>query len=414
MQPAIRIVFAVMLGLGLAQAASAATQVCSSKYSTRDDWATGFVADGTLENTGSASVKNWQITWQYAQPVKLVGKPWGASVVIDGNKVLITPATAPGTLAAARPLSFGMALAFEGSKPATPTQSVEGDACRIPEVFYVNPASNAANWVNAHPTDGRTDAIRSAISSKPTALWFGDWNTDVRTAVDQYVTAAGNQTPVVVAYNLPHRDCGQYSKGGAASGAAYQQWITGFIDGIGSRKAVMILEPDGLAQMDCLSSADQTQREQLMQYATTYAHQHASQTRVYVDIGHSGWLDSAEAARRLAAAGVAQARGFSLNVSNYGTTGANEAYGKLVAAALLKQGASATFVIDTSRNGNGPLGTQWCDVAGRKLGTPATEYPDNDGLEMTLWVKPPGNADGCAAAAGTFSPDLAYKLVYGY
>ena len=294
--------------------------------------------------------------------------------------------------------------------------AAETEAERAPDVFYVNPDSNAAHWVNAHPTDGRTGAIRSAISSKPTALWFGDWNTDVRSAVDQYVSAAAalKQVPVVVAYNIPHRDCGQYSKGGAASAADYEKWISRFIDGIGSRKAVMILEPDGLALMDCLSADDQAQREQLLQYAVGYAHSHATQTRVYLDAGHSGWLHSTEAARRLAAAGVAQARGFSLNVSSYGTTGANEAYGKLVAAALLKQGATSHFVIDTGRNGNGPSGTEWCDVPGRKIGTPATDYVDNDGLDMVLWIKPPGNADGCAAAAGTFSPDLAYKLVYGY
>lgn len=33
---------------------------------------------------------------------------------------------------------------------------------------------------------------------------------------------------------------------------------------------------------------------------------------------------------------------------------------------------------------------------------------------MTLWIKSPGEADGCAAAAGAFSPELAYKLIYGY
>jgi endoglucanase len=32
---------------------------------------------------------------------------------------------------------------------------------------------------------------------------------------------------------------------------------------------------------------------------------------------------------------------------------------------------------------------------------------------MLLWIKNPGNADGCAGTAGVFSPDLAYKLIHG-
>jgi endoglucanase len=33
---------------------------------------------------------------------------------------------------------------------------------------------------------------------------------------------------------------------------------------------------------------------------------------------------------------------------------------------------------------------------------------------MTLWIKVPGEADGCLAPAGSFVPDAAYKLIYGY
>ena len=52
--------------------------------------------------------------------------------------------------------------------------------------------------------------------------------------------------PVLVAYNLPFRDCAQYSAGGAADTAAYKAWIDGFAAGIGDRAATVILEPDGL------------------------------------------------------------------------------------------------------------------------------------------------------------------------
>ena len=53
--------------------------------------------------------------------------------------------------------------------------------------------------------------------------------------------------PVLVAYNLPFRDCAQYSAGGAANTAEYKAWI----DGVRRRAsatapATVILEPDGL------------------------------------------------------------------------------------------------------------------------------------------------------------------------
>ena len=58
--------------------------------------------------------------------------------------------------------------------------------------------------------------------------------------------ALEKRVPVLVAYNLPFRDCAQYSAGGAVDTAAYQAWIDGFAKGIRDGKAVVILEPDGL------------------------------------------------------------------------------------------------------------------------------------------------------------------------
>ena len=54
------------------------------------------------------------------------------------------------------------------------------------------------------------------------------------------------EMPVIVAYNLPFRDCAQYSAGGAANTADYKAWIDGVAAGIGGREATVILEPDGL------------------------------------------------------------------------------------------------------------------------------------------------------------------------
>jgi len=121
-------------------------------------------------------------------------------------------------------------------------------------------------------------------------------------------------------------------------------------------------------------------------------------------------------AQRLNMAGVANARGFALNVSNYFPTGDNTNYGNRVSDALRSSfGYTKPFVIDTSRNGNGGNG-QWCNPAGRRIGTP-TQL--GGGAEMLLWLKTPGESDGnCGvgggSSAGQFLPEVAYKMIYGY
>ncbi|MET0135638.1 MAG: glycoside hydrolase family 6 protein [Kibdelosporangium sp.] len=77
-------------------------------------------------------------------------------------------------------------------------------------------------------------------------------------------------------------------------------------------------------------------------------------------------------------------------------------------------GYAAGFVVDTSRNANGSNG-QWCNPAGRGLGTPAQV---GGGAELLLWIKTPGNSDGaCGIApttpAGQFDPAIAVRLIDG-
>lgn len=288
-------------------------------------------------------------------------------------------------------------------------------ACPLPGKFFADPDSNAAKWVRTHATDARQPLIQANLATRAAAIWIGGWYTDVKTTVSRKVEAAATQgeVPILVAYNIPHRDCGQYSAGGAASAATYKAWIRDFVAGVGEHPAVVILEPDALAQLDCLSAAEQAERLAMLNDATSEFYENAPQAWVYLDAGHSGWLPPTEASKRLEAAGVAQARGFSLNVSNFITTGANNAYGQLIQARLKAGGLDKAFVIDTSRNGNGPLGKEWCDPAGRKIGVDSALTGTQDGAEATLWIKAPGNADGCAGRAGEFIPNLAVHLIEG-
>lgn len=279
--------------------------------------------------------------------------------------------------------------------------------------FYVDPQTQAAQWVAANPNDPRTPVIRDRIAAVPQGRWFTTTNTSaVRGQVNAFVGAAASagKIPVLVVYNMPNRDCGGASSGGAPNHTAYRQWIDEVAAGLAGRPASIILEPDVLALMsDCMNESQQAEVRASMSYAGQRLRAGSSQARVYFDAAHSAWLSPSAMAARLVAAGIAtSAHGISTNVSNYRTSGAEISYAKAVLAAT---GATQLrAVIDTSRNGNGPLGSEWCDPPGRAIGTPSTTETGDPMIDAFLWIKLPGEADGCIAGAGQFVPQRAYDL----
>lgn len=271
--------------------------------------------------------------------------------------------------------------------------------------LWVDPDSQAARWLAARPDER---ALLERIALQPQAVWLAEWTDDVRAAAASVTTRAAAQgaLPILVAYAIPQRDCSGYSGGGEASAAAYRAWIRELAAGIGDRPAVVIVEPDALAQLECLPAADRETRLALVRDAVEVL---TARPRVtaYLDAGHSAWQSSAVMAERLRAAGVGRARGFALNVSNYRATTELAAY----AHALSERLGGAHAVLDTSRNGRGP-GSGWCNPPGRGLGAPPTPLADPV-IDALLWIKRPGESDGpCngGPSAGTFWLDGALEL----
>ncbi|WBB81481.1 glycoside hydrolase family 6 protein [Micromonospora sp. WMMD882] len=286
-------------------------------------------------------------------------------------------------------------------------------AAAADSAFYVDPQTSAARWVAANPGDSRAAVIRDRIASVPQARWYTTTNTStVRSEVDSFVgaAAAAGKIPILVVYNIPNRDCSGASGGGAPSHTAYRQWVDQVAAGLGGRPATIVLEPDVLPLMtSCQNATQQAETRASMAYAGKKLKSGSSQAKVYFDAGHSAWLTPAEAANRLNGADISNsADGISLNVSNYRTTSEAVSYAKQVIAATGNSRLKA--VIDTSRNGNGPAGSEWCDPPGRAIGTPSTTNTGDSAIDAFLWVKLPGEADGCIAAAGQFVPQRAYEL----
>lgn len=106
--------------------------------------------------------------------------------------------------------------------------------------FYIEPNTEASLQQKVWGDNNATDAsAMQTLAQEPTAVWFGNWNTDMRDDVHSLVASAqaSNAMPVLVAYNIPERDCGGFSSGGSDNPSGYQSWIDSFSQGLGQAPA---------------------------------------------------------------------------------------------------------------------------------------------------------------------------------
>ncbi|MGW3338346.1 glycoside hydrolase family 6 protein [Streptomyces sp. NPDC001009] len=291
---------------------------------------------------------------------------------------------------------------------------------RPASAYWVNPDGNAARQVAAYEKAGRkaeAERIRE-IAEQPVGEWLGPKDPEAEARGFTEAAAKAGRGALLVLYNIPHRDCGQYSRGGAADGAAYRTWLAGVARGIGDRPATVILEPDALLHLvdGCTPEEFREERYDLLAGAVTTLTS-LKNTKVYLDAGNAGWGHPDQIFEPLRSAGVEDADGFAVNVSNFYSTPDSIAYGKRLAAKV----GGKHFVVDTSRNGNGPYtqgapAERWCNPPGRALGETPTTNTADPLADAYLWIKRPGESDGeCKGGpkAGAWWPEYALDLTDG-
>ncbi|MCE7080944.1 glycoside hydrolase family 6 protein [Streptomyces sp. ST2-7A] len=308
-----------------------------------------------------------------------------------------------------------------GSTLPVPTDGdTEGRRIVVDGELWVDPRSPAALQIAEWRAEGRDEdaEMLRTLAEQPLAEWPPGEGGDPGPRIREVARAAGAQerTAVFVAYNVPHRDCGQYSRGGAGDGEAYRSWIGSFADNIGDAEAIVILEPDAVPHIvdGCTAPIHHEERYTALSEAVDRLGA-LPRTRVYIDAGNPTWIaDPADLVEPLRRAGIDRADGFALNVSNYRPTEEVVAYGRELSELL----GGARFVVDTSRNGNGPLegdpAEAWCNPPGRALGTPPTTETGDPLIDAHLWIKRPGESDGeCRGGppAGEWWPEYALELV---
>jgi endoglucanase len=365
--------------------------------------------------------------------------------------------------------ALGAALAAQ-ALAAGPAGATIADPLPAGTHLYVPPAvPGAAEQVAQLERVGasRDAALVATMITTPQAVWFSSGTPkDVRKAVHAVSVRAhvARSVPTLVAYDVPGRDCSQYSSGGAGSDAAYRAWADGFASGLlPLQRVIVIVEPDGLANLpsDCPGAyagqdvaALTAGRIADIRFAGEAIMRADPAALVYLDAGHSAWHSVGDIAQRLDAAGVREFQGFSLNVSNYQPTPQLDQYGTWVSkclyyaantaeggwrlghydycasqyypatptdystwhltdewyAANVDNGPNpptsttqlAHFVVDTSRNGQGPWTTtapypdkqDWCNPPGRGLGLRPTTDTGVPLADAYLWIKTPGQSDG--------------------
>ncbi len=248
-------------------------------------------------------------------------------------------------------VTFVASMAVAGGVLGTATPSVSASTAGGHDLspgtrFYVPPpAQGSVQQILQLIESGQVkDAgLIAAMESVPSAVWL-DGETPVQAAepgnlgweqadfdvtrqVRQTLLAARlqNAVPIFVAYNIPGRDCSQYSAGGAPSDAAYDAWIDSIGNALGDAKAVVLEEPDALANLPgyCgpvyateFPNITNTTRIDDIRYAAATLEGDPNLS-LYLDAGNSDWQNVGGMAETLVAADVQETQGFFLNVSNY-------------------------------------------------------------------------------------------------
>jgi endoglucanase len=286
--------------------------------------------------------------------------------------------------------------------------------------LYVDPGGLAQRYLRNLQNSGRDAeaAVIRRIADQPAATWFTDARAGFADRARRLVTAANaaGELPVLTLYFIPQRDCRKYSAGGARTAQAYRNWISSMAAAMRGHRALVVLEPDAVAHavQGCLAPRATAERYTLLAHAVDTLRAQPG-VAVYLDAGHPGWHSAERMAPALRRAGATRARGFALNVANFQTTTDNLRYGTELSRLL----SNKHFVVDTSRNGNGPArrikgDQQWCNPPGRRLGTAPTLRTGQPLVDAYLWVKRPGESDGACGAgappAGQWYPAYARAL----
>lgn len=289
--------------------------------------------------------------------------------------------------------------------------------------LWVNPNGSAKKqadaWRNSNPNGAK---IFDVLATIPSANWMT--TSSVGDNIGNILDQAGDQICTFVIYNIPFRDLGSYSGGGASSASAYRSWIDNLVSGVKGRLCFVVIEPDALGMISRMDDGKKNERYDCINYAVDKFV--AAGAYVYIDAADSGWSNPKTMSECLIRAGVTKARGFSSNVAHFRTTKNEHIYATEICEIIkASHNKELYYILDTGRNANGPYEVKpgmssqmgWCNPPNAGFGIRPTlklnyvVYPHCDGL---LWIKglsSDGSREG-APAAGQPYPEQVVRMYW--
>ncbi|MEU9478860.1 glycoside hydrolase family 48 protein [Streptomyces sp. NPDC048191] len=126
-------------------AAHAASVQCNVDYKT-NDWGTGFTADLTITNRGTAAIDGWTLGYAYSGNQTLTNG-WNGTWSQSGRAVTVKNASYNGTIAAGAAVSTGAQFSYSGTNTAPTSFTVNGTACagahQPPVTVLTSPSAGA-------------------------------------------------------------------------------------------------------------------------------------------------------------------------------------------------------------------------------------------------------------------------------
>ncbi len=330
--------------------------------------------------------------------------------------------------------------------PVTPvTGPTSSDANPFVDAHFYSDPFYAEKVLSTPAASEQEQAWLQQVQQVPTALWID--SIAALENVPKWLAHATQQSretgqptvPVLVAYNLPNRDCAAKASSGEllVEEDGERRYREEYIDVLAQHlkqypelKVAIVLEPDSLPNLVTnLGVRKCAVSQQIYKASVAYAIAQLSLPNValYVDAAHGGWLGWEGNRRRMVqifkqvldmAGGPERVRGFATNVSNYNPLRGNAnnqlestnptpnalSYVAALAETLEQHGIrNKGFLIDTSRNGRDGIRTRWgnwCNIAGAGLGERPQVAPTSR-VDAYFWIKPPGDSDGTADPAAS-------------
>lgn len=181
-------------------AAHAAGVQCSVDYKT-NDWGSGFTADLTLTNRGTAAIDGWTLTYGYSGNQRL-SNGWNGSWYQSGQTVTVKNASYNGTIAAGAAVSTGAQFTYSGTNAAPASFAVNGTTCAG--------AHQPPVTVLTSPTAGATFSQGDAVPLAATAA-AADGATMAKVEFYDDTTLLGTDTSAPYALSVSSLAVGSHS-----------------------------------------------------------------------------------------------------------------------------------------------------------------------------------------------------------